>query len=181
MAEQKTTAHTEAPGAPHKGAFPPFQKETFASQLLWLAVTFVLLYVLMSKVALPRIGGILASRTARIEGDLADAQRLKAESEAALAAYEKSLADARNRAQTIGGETRDRLHAQAEERRKVLEAELNAKLADAEKQIAGTKATAMANVRGIAVDAAAAIVERLIGTVPAGPAVEAAVDTALKR
>jgi F-type H+-transporting ATPase subunit b len=181
MAEQKTTAHTEAPGAPHKGPFPPFQKETFASQLLWLAVTFVLLYVLMSKVALPRIGGILAARTARIEGDLADAQRLKAESEAALAAYEKSLADARNRAQTIAGETRDKLHAQAEERRKVLEAALNAKLADAEKQIAGTKATAMANVRGIAVDAAAAIVERLIGTAPAGPAVEAAVDTALKR
>jgi F-type H+-transporting ATPase subunit b len=181
MAEQKTTAHTEAPGGPHKGAFPPFQKETFASQLLWLAVTFVLLYVLMSKVALPRIGGILAARTARIEGDLADAQRLKAESEAALAAYEKSLADARNRAQTIAGETRDKLHAQAEVRRKALEGELNAKLADADKQIAGTKAAAMANVRGIAVDAAAAIVERLIGTAPAGPAVEAAVDTALKR
>jgi F-type H+-transporting ATPase subunit b len=181
MAEQKTTAHTEAPGAPHKGPFPPFQKDTFASQLVWLVVTFVLLYVLISKVALPRIGGIFAARTGRIEGDLADAKRLQADSEAALGAYEKALADARNRAQTIAGETRDRLHAQAEERRKALESELNAKLADAETQIAGTKATAMANVRGIAVDAAGAIVQRLIGTAPAGAALEAAVDTALKR
>jgi F-type H+-transporting ATPase subunit b len=181
MAEKKTTtAHTEAPGG-HKAPFPPFQKETFASQLLWLVVTFVLLYVLVSKVALPRIGGIFASRAARIEGDVADAQRLKAESEAALGAYEKALADARNNAQAIAGETRDRLNAQAEERRKTLEGELNAKLADAEKQIAATKMTAMTNVRGIAVGAAAAIVERLIGAAPAGPAVEAAVDSALKR
>jgi len=174
-----TTTHTEAPGG-HKPAFPPFQKDTFASQIVWLVITFVALYLLISRIAVPRIGGILEERTKHIEGDLAAAQRLKAESEAALAAYEKSLADARNRAQTIAGETRDKLHAQAEERRKALEAELNVKLAEAEKQIADTKAAAMSNVRGIAVDAAAAIVERLIGTAPAAPAVAAAVDDALK-
>jgi F-type H+-transporting ATPase subunit b len=183
MAEKKaspTGAHTEQPGAP-KGAFPPFQKETFASQIVWLAITFVLLYLLMSRVAIPRIGGIFAAREGRIEGDLAEAQRLRAESEAALAAYEKSLADARNRAQTIAGETRDKLHAESEGQRKTLEAGLSAKLADAEKQIAGTKSAAMANVRGIAVDAASAIVQRLIGTAPAGATVEQAVDSALKR
>ena len=175
-----TATHTEAPGG-HKPGFPPFQKDTFASQIVWLVIAFVALYLMISRIVVPRIGGIFEERTRRIEGDVAAAQRLKAESEAALAAYEKSLADARNRAQTIAGETRDRLHAQAEERRKALEAELNIKLADAEKQIAATKTVAMANVRNIAVEAASAIVERLIGAVPAAPAVNAAVDDVLKR
>jgi F-type H+-transporting ATPase subunit b len=173
-----TNTHTEVP---HKAPFPPFLKETFASQLVWLAITFVALYLLISRIAVPRIGGIIDERAKRIEGDFAAAQRMKDESEAALAAYEKSLAEARNRAQAIGTEIRDKLHAEAEERRKALEAKLNAQLAEAEKQIATTKSAAMTNVRGIAVDAAAAIVERLIGTAPAAPAVTAAVDAALKR
>jgi F-type H+-transporting ATPase subunit b len=183
MAEKKaapTGAHTEQPGG-HKAPFPPFAKETFASQLVWLAITFVILYLLMSRVAIPRIGGILAARTQRIEGDFAAAQRMKAESEAALAAYEKSLAEARNRAQAIGAEIRDKLHAEGEERRKALEAKLNTDLAEAEKQIAATKSAAMTNVRAIAVDAAAAIVQRLIGTAPPPAAVASAVDEALKR
>jgi F-type H+-transporting ATPase subunit b len=180
MAEKKTSAHTEVPGE-HKGAFPPFAKETFASQLAWLALTFVLLYVLMAKVALPRIAGIFAARAKHIADDLAEAQRLRNESEAALAAYEKALTDARNRAQTIAGETRAALNAEAEATRKRLEDQLNAKLADAERTIEATKTAAMTNVRGIAVEAAAAIVERLIGTAPASAAVEAAVDSALKR
>jgi F-type H+-transporting ATPase subunit b len=173
----KTSTHSEVPS---KGAFPPFQKETFASQLVWLAITFVALYLLISRIAVPRIGGILEERSKRIEGDFAAAQRMKDESEAALFAYERSLAEARNRAQAIGTEIRDKLHAEAEERRKALEAKLNAQLAEAERQIATTKTAAMANVRGIAVDAAAAIVERLIGTAPPAPAVAAAVDEALK-
>src|SRR5258705_387790 len=160
-----TKSHTEAPSGA-KAPFPPFQKETFASQLVWLAITFVALYLLISRIAVPRIGGIIDERAKRIEGDFAAAQRMKDESEAALAAYEKSLAEARNRAQAIGAEIRDKLHAEAEDRRKALEAKLNAQLAEAEKQIAATKASAMTNVRSIAVDAAAAIVERLIGTAP---------------
>jgi F-type H+-transporting ATPase subunit b len=176
-----TNTHTEHTEVPHKGAFPPFQKDTFASQLVWLAITFVALYLLISRIAVPRIGGILEARESRIAGDIADAQRLKADSESALAAYEKALADARNRAQAIGGEIRDKLHAEAEENRKALETRLNAQLADAEKQIATTKSAAMANVRGIAVEATAAIVERLIGTAPLAPAIAAAVDDALKR
>jgi F-type H+-transporting ATPase subunit b len=183
MAEKKaapTGAHTEQPGGP-KGPFPPFAKETFASQLVWLAITFVILYLLMSRVAIPRIGGILSARAQRIEDDFAAAQRMKEESEAALAAYEKSLAEARNRAQAIGAEIRDKLHAEGEERRKALDAKLNSELAEAEKQIAATKSAAMTNVRGIAVDAAAAIVQRLIGTAPRPAAVASAVDEALKR
>jgi F-type H+-transporting ATPase subunit b len=175
-----TTAHTEAPGGHGPGPFPPFQSQHFASQLFWLALTFVALYLLMAKVGLPRVAGILEARRARIEGDFAAAEALRAESEAARAAYEKALADARNRAQGIANETREKLMAESEVTRKSLEAGLNTRLAEAEKSIAATKTAAMANVREVAVEAAAAIVERLIGTTPAAPAVAQAVDRALK-
>lgn len=175
-----TTAHTEQP-AGHKELFPPFNSQTFASQLFWLALTFVFLYVMMSKVALPRISAIIDSRQQRIDDDLAEAQTLKNESEAAVAAYEKALADARSRGQAIANEMRDKQAAAAEASRKALEAELNAKLVVAEKTIATTKTAAMANVGAIAENAATAIVERLIGAVPAQQTVSAAVADALKR
>ena len=174
-----TTAHTEVPGQ-HKGAFPPFNAQTFASQLVWLVVTFVLLYVIVAKVALPRVGGIIAQRQKHIDDDLAQANAFKTQSDAAIAAYEKALADARTRAQAIANDMRDKQAAEAEARRKVLESQLNAKLADAEKTIAATKQAAMANVRGIAADATRAIVERLIGTTPADGVVDAAVTDVLK-
>lgn len=175
-----TTAHTEAPGG-HKGAFPPFNSQTFASQLVWLAITFVLLYVIVAKLALPRVGGILAQRQKHIDDDLAQANVLKSQSDAAIAAYEKALADARARAQSIANDMREKQAAEAESRRKALEGQLNAKIAEAEKTIAATKHAAMSNVRGIAADAAKAIVERLIGTTPADSAVDAALTDALKR
>ena len=175
-----TNTHTEHPGG-GKAQFPPFNKETFASQLVWFAVFFIVLYVLIGRFAIPRIGGIIEARRGRIEGDLAEANRLKEQSDAALKSYEKSLADARARAQALAGETRDKLNAEADERRKALEGQLNVKLAEAEKTIATTKTAAMTNVRGIAVDTATAIVERLIGSAPSGSAVEAAVADALKR
>ena len=171
-----TTGSTEA-----HGGFPPFQSETFVSQLLWFAIFFVLLYVLMSRIALPRVGRIIEARRDRIAADLAEAQKLKDESVVALAAYEKALADARTRAQAIGNETRERFVAESEAQRKKLEAQLNARLAEAEKSVAATKAAAMANVRAIAAEAAAAIVERLIGTSPPPSAVEAALDSTRKR
>jgi F-type H+-transporting ATPase subunit b len=176
-----TAAHTEVPSDGHKGAFPPFQRETFASQLLWFAVFFVLLYVIMAKVALPRVGGILAARRSSIEGDLQAAERLRADSDAELDAYEKALSQARGRAQIIASQMRDKLNAEAEQTRKRLEEELNVKLNEAEQAIAATKQAALANVRGIAVETAAAIVERLIGSPPASKTVASAVDAVIKR
>jgi F-type H+-transporting ATPase subunit b len=175
-----TTAHTEQ-AAGHKGAFPPFQSETFASQLVWFALTFVALYLLASRLLLPRVGGIIDARANKIEGDLSEAQRFKAEADEANQAYEKALADARNRAQALANATRDEQQAKADARRKELEGQLDAKLAGAEKTIAGTKEAAMGNVRGIAIDVAGAIVKRLIGTEPPAEAVTAAVGDALKR
>lgn len=175
-----TTAHTEAPGG-HKGTFPPFDSHTFASQLVWLVITFVLLYVVLAKVALPRVGGIIAERQKRIDDDLAQANSFKTQSDSAIAAYEKALADARNRAQSIANDMREKQTAEAKSVRKKIEDQFNVKLADAEKAIAATKQAAMANVRGIATDAAKAIVERLTGKAPADTAIDAAITDVLKR
>ncbi len=173
------TAHTETPTG--QNAFPPFQTQNYPSQLVWLALTFILLYVLMSRVALPRIGSILAERSKRIADDIAAAQRLKEQSDAAHAAYEKALADARSRAQGIANATRERQAAAAEETNKRLEAQLHERLAAAEQSIAATRTAAMGNVGGIAADAATAIVERLIGKAPAASDVAAAIGEAVKR
>jgi len=178
MAE--TNAHTEVPSGGHKGPFPPFQQETFASQLVWLVITFVALYVLTARVALPRIGSIVAARQKRMTDDISAAEHLKTEADETMAAYQAALADARTRAQGIAAETHNRLGQQADARRHELETQLNAKLAEAEDSIAATKRVAMSNVRSIAVDATGAIVERLIGTAPTAKTVKTAVEAALK-
>ena len=156
--------------AAHSPPFPPFQAEHFPSQLAWLAVSFVLLYALMAKVALPRIAAIFAERSKRIGDDLKAAQGFKEQSDAAHAAYEKALADARARAQAIAAETREQQAAAAEATNKRLEAELHERLA-----------AAMGHVGTIAADTASAIVERLIGQVPSEHEVAAALGDALKQ
>jgi F-type H+-transporting ATPase subunit b len=176
---ESTSAHTEADGG-HGGGFPPFESSTFASQLVSLVIAFVALYLIVSRIALPRVGAVIDARQNKIEGDLAEAQKLKDESEAALKAYESDLASARAKAQAIGAETRERLNAASEAERKSLEDTLAGRLADAEKTIAATRATAMSNVRGIAADAASAIVQRLTGATPDGSTVASAVDASLK-
>ncbi|MGD9922115.1 MAG: F0F1 ATP synthase subunit B [Pseudorhodoplanes sp.] len=172
-------ATTQAPGGA-KPQFPPFNSETFASQIIWFAIAFVLLYFLMSRVALPRVGAIVQARAGKIAGDLADAQKTKDDTDAAIAAYEKQLADARTNAQSIAAQTRDKLMAEADDRRKVIEAGLGERLQAAEKTIAQTKTAAMANVKSIATDAAGEIVERLIGKKPDAKAVTDAVEKSLK-
>ena len=172
------TAHTEAPAG--HGAFPPFQAEHFPSQLLWLTFSFVLLYVLMSRIALPRIGSILSERSRVIGDDIKAAERLKEQSDAAHAAYEKALAEARARAQGMASSMREKQAREAEELHKRLEGELHERLAAAEQSIAQTRIAAMSNVRGIAAEAAAAIVERLIGKAPAAQDVAAALGDAGK-
>jgi F-type H+-transporting ATPase subunit b len=173
-----STAHTEADA--HGRAFPPFQKDTFASQLVSLLIAFVALYLIVSRIALPRVGSLLDERQNAIDGDLAEAQKLRDASDSALKAYESELAAARSRAQAIGAETREKLNAASEAERKTLEDQLAVKLAEAEKTIASTRATAMGNVRGIAADAAAAIVQQLTGVLPDGKSVDSAVDASLK-
>ena len=173
------TAHSEAPAEHH--AFPPFQSQHFPSQLVWLTLSFVLLYVLMARVALPRIGSIFAERSRHIADDLKAAQRFKESSDAANAAYQKALADARSRAQSIAGAMREQQAAEAEAMNKRLESQLHERLAAAEQSITATRTAAMGNVGAIAAEIAAAIVERLIGTAPAEREVAAALGDVLKR
>jgi F-type H+-transporting ATPase subunit b len=181
MAENRSTSTEATPPSEHGGGFPPFQKDTFASQLLWLALFFVALYFLASRLALPRVGSILEERRSRIAGDFAAAARMKDEADAAIAAYEKALAEARARAQAMASEARDKLNRQAEAERHALERSLNARLAAADQAIAATKAAAMANVHAIAEDTAIAIVARLVGMTPSRETAAAAVAAAGKR
>jgi F-type H+-transporting ATPase subunit b len=158
---------TEAHGGGEAhSSFPPFDSSTFGSQLLWLAIAFGALYLLMSRVALPRIGEILEVRRDRIEGDLAEAERMRQKTDQALADYEQALAGARSKAQGIAEDTRNKMKAEQAEKRSEVEADLARKMADAEARIQATKAEALGNVDEIATDTVQALVQQLLGKVP---------------
>jgi F-type H+-transporting ATPase subunit b len=169
---------TEAHGAEHH-TFPPFDPATFGPQLFWLVILFGLLYVLMSKLALPRIGSILEERDRRIAGDLAEAARMKEASDAAVAAHEQALAEARQNAHAIGQQAHDQAKTEIAADRSRIEGELNGKLAAAEAEIANVKSRALADVDSIARDAVEAIVEALVGTKVGKAEVARAVEAAM--
>jgi F-type H+-transporting ATPase subunit b len=180
MASPQQTGTVAFGGQKSDPGFPPFKTETFASQLLWLAIFFGLLYWLVSKVFAPRLTDVIEGRASRIAKDLDEAAAAKAKAEEAGLAYEKSLAEAKAKAQAIAQAKRDEVNAAAEARRKSLESDLAAKLTAAEAQIATTKTKAMANVEGIAADAASAIVQRLGGVAPSKGDLDAALKSAMK-
>ena len=156
-----TTEGTAAEGG--HGGFPPMDAHTFPSQIFWLVIFFGLLYLLMSKVALPKMAAVLDKRHKAIEGDLAKASALKHETEAAIQHYEKSLADARANAQGIATETRSKIADEIEAERSALEKTLSSKLAEADSRISATKAKAMQDVHEVAAETAAEIVSELTG------------------
>lgn len=164
--------------ASHGGKFPPFDTATYPGQLVWLALTFGFLYVMMARVIVPRLSGILDDRRRRIAADLDQAADMRARAEEAGQAYELALGEARAKAQAIAQETRAALATESEVRRKALEAELAGKLAEAETTIRTRTESAMASVRDVATEAAEAIVERLTGRSPDRAALEAAYDRA---
>jgi F-type H+-transporting ATPase subunit b len=176
----ETHATTEAEGGEHHATvFPPFDASTFGSQILWFAITFAVLYVLMSRVAIPQIGSILDKRKARIEGDLREAERLRGETDKAVAAYEQALADARKNAHGIAEETRTSIKADLDGKRKVVEDDLGKKVAEAEARIAANKNEALGRVSEIAAETATALVTQLTGEANAAE-VNAAVAEAVK-
>jgi F-type H+-transporting ATPase subunit b len=162
-----------------KASFPPFDVRTFVGQLFWLAITFGVLYWLMSKVALPRVGAILADRANTISRDLDQAAAMQAKAEDTAQAYEKALAEARKNAQGIAQAARDEGAKASDARRHTVEAELAVKLDKAEASIASTKTAAMSNVRGLGSDVAIAIVTKLTGQAPTSSEATDAVDHAL--
>lgn len=156
-----TTEGTGAEGG--HGGFPPMDAHSFPSQIFWLVIFFALLYLLMSRLALPRMAAVLANRHKAIESDLSKASALKHETEAAIKHYEKSLADARANAQGIATETRARITSEIEAESAALEKTLSAKLAEAETRISASKAKAMQDVHEVAAETAAEIVSELTG------------------
>ncbi|MBG1233343.1 ATP F0F1 synthase subunit B [Aestuariivirga litoralis] len=158
-----TTETTESTGHEEGGKFPPLDTTTFPSQLFWLVIFFALLYLLLSRLVLPRFGKILGARKGQIDGDIARAQALKDETEAALKSYEKALADARNNANDIAKKTRDDVTAEVTAEQHKLDASLATKIKTAEDKIAKAKAKAMDAVNDIAADSAADIVSSLTG------------------
>ena len=176
-----TTTGTEAPPPGEKKAFPPFDSSTFPSQLLWLAITFALLYFLMAKVALPRIGGILEDRRDRIASDLDQAERLRQESEDAEAAYQKALINARAKAFTIAETAREKAKVASDEQRAAAEAALNRQLAAAETRIGEIKSRALGDVGAIAADATEAIVASLTEADIGRAEIDAAVAQAMAK
>lgn len=157
-----TTESTGHEGG-HKGAFPPMDATTFPSQIFWLVIFFGLLYLLMSRLALPKMAAVLDKRHKTIEGDLAKANALKNETETAIQAYEKALADARAKAQGIAAETRARMNAEIDAERAALDKKIAAKTTEAEAKIAAAKASAMKDVGEVAAETAAEIVNELTG------------------
>lgn len=172
-----THAGTQVPAQPK--VFPPFDAQHFSSQIIWLALVFGALYYLMSRIALPRVAGILEAREARIEGDLASAEAARKAAEDARESHDRMLADARARAQATAQEANARLAAESEARRKRLADELDGRLAVAESQIGEMRAAAMSNVGAVAREAASAIVTQLTGRAPSADAIAKATAEAV--
>ena len=149
----------------------------FAPQIVWLVLTFAALYLIMAKVALPRIAVVLEERQDRIADDLEQAETYRNDAEAALKAYEAALAEARAGAHEIAQAMRDELAAEAARRKAEVEAELAKQLAAAEGDIRAMREAALANVEVVATEAAAAATARLLGV----EIDEAAVAAAIKK
>ncbi len=159
---------------------PQLDLSTFPSQIFWLAVFFAVLYLLMAKLAIPKIERVIDKRQRRVEDDLDKAGQMKSEAEAVIAAYEKALADARHQAQLTMKETSDQLAALAAERQRQAGAVIAERTAVAEKRIATAKSAALADLRGVAVDVARAAAAKLVGGAIDEARAGAAVDAVLK-
>jgi F-type H+-transporting ATPase subunit b len=158
---------------------PQLDVSTFVPQLFWLAITFGLLFLLMAKIGLPRVGGVIEARRKRIDDDLARAAQMKAEAETVMAAYQQALATARAEAQAAVKKTTDRLAAEAAERQRQLSETLAQQIAAAEREIAAAKQRALSDMHDIAVAVGRSVVEKVTGTAADPASLAAAVDRAI--
>ena len=160
------------------GAFPPFEPSGFASQLFWLALTFGFFYWFLTKHALPRLEGTIEQRRTRIESDTVSARRLREEADAAEAAYNQDLATARQNAQSIATEAKDKATREANGRREEVERDLDKRLKDSEARIAAIKSDALSHVDEIAADVTGSILSQVTGRDYSDDAIRSAVAEA---
>jgi len=159
---------------------PQFDPNTFAPQLVWLGITFLALYLLMSKLILPRITGILSQREDRIDGNLQRAEALKEEAAQVLAAYQKAIADARGQAQAALAKAGADIAAETAAREATFAKKMAEQTAAAEAGIRAAKTAALADVRGIAAEVAALMAGKITGMPADQGAVTQAVDGVMK-
>ncbi|QTN34577.1 F0F1 ATP synthase subunit B' [Cognatishimia activa] len=170
------THAAEAASAP---GMPQLDFTNWGNQIFWLLVTLVVIYVVLSRIALPRIAAVLAERQGTITNDIAKAEELKAQAVEAEEAYNKALADARAEASRIVAETKAEIQADLDAATAKADAEIAAKAAESEKAIAEIRAGAVESVQAVATDTASQIVAALGGKADA-KAVKAAVTERMK-
>jgi F-type H+-transporting ATPase subunit b len=158
---------------------PQLDVSTFAPQLVWLAISFIALYLLMSRLGLPRVDAIIEARRKRLDDDLARAAAMKAEAEAVIAAYQRSLAEARAQAQAVVKERSDRFAAEAAERQRQLAEALAEQTRAAEREIGAAKERAFIEIRNVAVDVARSVTEKLTGSAADEAKLAPAIDRAM--
>jgi F-type H+-transporting ATPase subunit b len=155
---------------------PQLDPSLFATQLFWLFVTFMVLFLIAWKVALPRIADVLNARQNRIDSDLERAQTLKSEAEDVLSAYEKALAEATAEAQDIHRQNLQELAAERTRRQEELARRLSGQTRDAESRISAERQRAVDNIREATLDVVRSAAARLIG----GTVAEADADRAIR-
>jgi F-type H+-transporting ATPase subunit b len=170
---------TEPTGAATGPGMPQLDFSTFGNQIFWLLVALVVIYMILSRVALPRIGAVLAERQGTITNDIAAAESLKAKAVEAEAAYNKALADARVEANRIIEDTKAEIKADLNKAIAKADAEIAARAAEGEKAIAEIRASALENVTEVAKDTAKEIVAAMGGAAD-GRTVTAAVNARMK-
>ncbi|MBB4076997.1 F-type H+-transporting ATPase subunit b [Bartonella fuyuanensis] len=159
---ETSIAHIKKTAEQVNRVFPPFDFAHFSSHFFWLAVSFGLFYLFISRVIVPRIGGVIETRRDRIASDLDQAMRMKQEADTVVETYERKLTEARLKAHAIAQVAGEELKEKAELERKEIEESLEKKLANAEKQIAKIRDKAMQNVDSIAEELSLEIVKKLI-------------------
>jgi F-type H+-transporting ATPase subunit b len=172
-------AQQAAPAAAKKG-MPQFNPQTMLSQIFWLFVCFALFYVVIAKVVMPLLGGTIEARAAKIQGDLDAAAKARDEAKAALAHYEKSIADARGEAQAANRAAADAASAATNAKLTEVGQRIGGEIAAAERRIAEAREAAMGNVRSMAVEVAQAAYAKLVGGQADAARVDALVGAALK-
>ena len=160
------------------GGLPQFDLAQWPGQMVWMLIVFGILLILFAKVFVPRVGGTIAAREDKIGGDIGEARRLRDEAEAQAKAAADELAQARARAQKLAADAKAEANTEAAKRQAEEEARLAQVMAEAEARIGAARAEAMTEVRGIAVEAASAIVEKLTGQAAGAGEVERALASA---
>ncbi|NOR61524.1 MAG: F0F1 ATP synthase subunit B' [Rhodobacteraceae bacterium] len=159
---------------------PQLDFSTFPNQIFWLVVSLVVVYFIVSKVILPRIGGVLEERHSVISDYISQAADFKKQAEQAEADYEAALAQARGEAQAIAAETKAEIQVELNKAVAKADAEIAAKTAESEKAIAVVRESAVENVREVALATTAGIVAALMPSVSDDAAVKKAVTARMK-